>query len=272
MCTLAGFTDISPEELRFEYQKLQTSNDLQTYLNSIQQLVSQWKDRVNELKSRNTSTKIVLFSNTKDGVNHSAPAFGFGSRQTTFGSQGFPMNKSSSDNVQNFSFKTSPISSGSPSVFGNTPAFGAVSSASSVITTSAPAFGFGKPGMTSTISFSFKNPAISSSGPPGFSGFPASTVTGPAGAPAFGSSSSMTGFGSSASQSHIVSSKSSSDASGNSSRLSSFPVSNGSTSRGDLLFTPKDQLTTEELEQFQCKKFTPGKIPIKPPPVELLDI
>lgn len=262
---ISGFTDISPEELRFEYHKLLISNDLQTYLNSIQQLISQWKDRIKELKSRNISTKAALFSSTKDGGSQSALSFGFGSRQTAaFGSQGFTTNKSSSNNIQNFSFKTSPVSSGNSSIFGSTPAFGAVPSASSAITASTSPFGFGKAGTTSASSFSFKNPAISSSGSSGFSGFPASTVTGHAGAPpAFRTNSSVTGFGSLASHSHT--SRSSSDA-------SSHRMSNGGTTRGSLLFTSKDKLTAEELEQFQAKKFTLYKIPIKPPPVELLNI
>ncbi|EPY85078.1 kelch-like protein 7 isoform 1 [Camelus ferus] len=193
--------------------------------------------------------------------------------------QGFPMNNNSSDNAQNFSFKPSSgfatALAGSPSVFGSAPAFGAAPSASSAITTSAPTFGRGKPEITSAASFSFKSPAASGFGSSGFSGLPASMAAGPVGAPvapAFGSGSSVAGFGSPGSHSLTAFSKSSGDTFGNSSISTSLPVSNGSTTTDNVLFTPKDQLTAEELEQFQSKKFTLGKIPLKPPPVELLNI
>ncbi|KAL6065460.1 hypothetical protein STEG23_011573 [Scotinomys teguina] len=57
---ISGFTDISPEELRLEYHNFLTSNNLQSYLNSVQQLVSQWRNRINELKNLNMSTKGAL--------------------------------------------------------------------------------------------------------------------------------------------------------------------------------------------------------------------
>ncbi|VCW91185.1 unnamed protein product [Gulo gulo] len=273
---ISGFTDISPEELRLEYHNFLTSNNLQSYLNSLQQLINQWRNRINELKSLNTSANIALLSDVKDGINQPAPAFGFGSTNAvTFGSPGFPVNNSSSANAQNFSFKPSSAPSGSPPVFGNTPAFGAASSASSAITTSVPAFGFGKPAITSAASFSFKSPAATGFGSPGFSGFPTSMAAGSfgaPGAPAFGSGTSVAGFGSLGSHSHTAFSKSSSNTFGNSSISTSLPVSNGSTTTDNKLFTPKDQLTAEELEQFQSKKFTLGKIPLKPPPTELLNI
>ncbi|XP_036102817.1 nucleoporin NUP42 [Molossus molossus] len=278
--SISGFTDISPEELRLEYHNFLTSNNLQSYLNSVQQLINQWRNRVNELKSLDTSTKIALLFDVKDGINQAAPTFGFGSRQTvTFGSPGFPVNNSRNDNVQNFSFKTSsgfaPASSTSPSGFGNTPVFGAVSSTSPSVTASTPAPGFGKPQVTSAASFSFKAPATSGFGSAGFSGFPAPAAAGPVGAPvapAFGSSSSGASFGSPGPHPHTPFSKSFGDTCGSSSASTSASVSNGSMTAGNELFTPKHQLTAEELEQFQSKTFTLGKIPLKPPPMELLNI
>uniref|UniRef100_A0A8C9PRY0 Nucleoporin NUP42 n=1 Tax=Spermophilus dauricus TaxID=99837 RepID=A0A8C9PRY0_SPEDA len=275
---ISGFTDISPEELRFEYHNFLTSNNLQSYLNSIQQLISQWSNRINELKSLTSSTKVALLSD--DGVNQAAATFGFGSRPAgTFGSPGFPVNNSSSDNAQNFSFKTTPAfvtaSSGSPSVFGSPLTFGAVPSASSATSTSTPTFGSGKPEITSAVSFSFKSPSASSFGSPGFSGFPASLAVGPVGAPvasAFGNTSSMAGFGSPSSHSYTAFSKPSNDIFGDSNISTSLPFSNVIITTDNVLFTPKDQLTVEELEQFQSKKFILGKIPLKPPPVELLNI
>ncbi|XP_006146730.1 nucleoporin-like protein 2 isoform X1 [Tupaia chinensis] len=277
---ISGFTDISPEELRLEYHNFLTSNNLQSYLNSVQQLINQWRNRVNELKSLNSSTKAALLSDIKDGVNQAAPTFGFGTGQAaTFGSPGFPVNNSSSDNVQNFGFTASSgfvtAPSGGPSVFASPPAFGAIPSASSAMSAPTPAFGFQKPKSTSAASFSFKSPATSSFGSPGFSGFPSSFATGPVGAsvtPADGSGNSVAGFGSSSSHSYTAFSKPSNDIFGNNSISSSLPVSNSIITTDNVLFTPKDKLTAEELEQFQSKKFTLGKIPLKPPPVELLNI
>lgn len=235
---------------------------------------------MNELKSLNTSTAIALLSDLQDGVNQATPSFGFGNRQTvTFGSPGFPVNNSSSNSAQNFSFKPSPgfatAPSGSPPVFGNTPAFGAVPASSSAIAAATPTFGLRKPEITSAASFSFKTPAASGFGSSGFSGFSPSMAASPVGspvAPAFGSGSSIAGFGSPGSQPHTAFSKSSSDTFGNSSIPTSLSFSLGSTSTDNALFTPKDQLTAEELEQFQSKKFALGKIPLKPPPVEFLNI
>ncbi|KAM4874283.1 nucleoporin NUP42 isoform 2-T2 [Thomomys bottae] len=274
---ISGFTDISPEELRLEYLNFLTSNNLQSYLTSVQQLINQWRNRINELKSLNTSTKLALLSDTKDGANSAAPSFGFGSGQVgAFGSPGFPMNSNGSGSAQNFSFKTSPgfgtAPSGSPSVFGNPPAFGAVPSGSSAVSASTPAFGFRKPDVPSAAAFSFKSPAASGFESTGFSGFPASVAAGPVGAPAFGSSSAVTGFGNLNSQSHTVFSKQPNDIFGSSSVSTSLPVSNVIITTQDALFTPRDQLTVEELEQYQSKKFTLGRIPLKPPPVELLSI
>ncbi|XP_021481849.1 nucleoporin NUP42 isoform X1 [Meriones unguiculatus] len=273
---ISGFTDISPEELRLEYHNLLTSNNLQSYLNSVQQLVSQWRNRINELKNLNMSTKGVLLSDGKDGVSRVAPAFGFGHKQTgTLGSSGFPVNNSTSTNAQSFSFKASPAfaaaPSGSTSVFGSHPAFGAGPSAGSAISSSAPAFGFGKPEATPAVSFSFKSPETSSFGSPGFSGFPASLAASPFGsavAPAFGSGASGTGFGSPGPQSQTVFAKPH-DVFGGSSASASLPVSSA---KDNVLFTPRDQLTREELAQFQSQRFTLGKIPLKPPPVELLTV
>ncbi|XP_005377450.1 PREDICTED: nucleoporin-like protein 2 [Chinchilla lanigera] len=273
--SISGFTDISPEELRLEYQNFLASNNLQSYLNSVQQLINQWRNRINELKNLNTSTKVALLSDLKDEANHAAPTFGFGSRQAgTFGSPGFPVSNSSTTIPQNFSFKTNPgivaVPDGSPSVFGAPLAFGAMPSSSSASSTSTPNFRFGKPEITSAASFSFKSPTASSFGSLAFSGFPASVAAGPfgaPGAPAFGSGSSVAGFGSPGSPSHTAFSKPSND-----SRATSLTASSVTVTTDNLLFTPKDQLTAEELEQFQSKKFILGKIPLKPPPVELLHI
>uniref|UniRef100_A0A2K5RC64 Nucleoporin NUP42 n=1 Tax=Cebus imitator TaxID=2715852 RepID=A0A2K5RC64_CEBIM len=276
---ISGFTDISPEELRLEYHNFLTSNNLQSYVNSVQRLINQWRNRVNELKSLNISTKVALCltycffiygpncSKFIYLLNQAAPAFGFGSSQAaTFVSPGFPVNNSSNDNAQNFSFKTNSgfatASSGSPAVLGSSPAFGAAASVSSAISTSAPAFGFGKPEITSAASFSFKSPADSSFGSPGFSGLTTSLATGPISAPvapAFGGGSSVAGSGSPGSHSHTAFSKPSNDTFGNSSISTSFSAPSSIIATDNVLFTPRDKLTVQELEQFQSKKFTLGK-------------
>ncbi|XP_075414420.1 nucleoporin NUP42 isoform X3 [Tenrec ecaudatus] len=263
---ISGFTDISPEELRLQYHNFLTSNNLQSYINSVQQLVNQWRNRVKELKSLNTSTNVALFSAVRDGVSQMAPAFGFGGGQA-----GFAVSNASRPMAQSFSFKPSPAfgsaPAGKPSVFGNAPAFGAAPSASS---TSAPAFGFGKPEVTSAASFSFKSPTASGFGSPEFSVFSSSLAAGPAGAPTasgFGSGGSLAGFGGPGSQSNTAFSKPANSVFGNSNTADSLPAS-----ADKLLFTPRDQLTAQELDQFQSRKFTLGKIPLKPPPVELLSL
>lgn len=274
---ISGFTDISPEELRLEYHNFLTSNNLQSYLNSVQQLISQWRNRINELKNLTMSTKGALLSDVKDGVSQAVPAFGFGSKQAgSFGSPGFPVNNSSSSTVQNFSFKTSPglatPPSGSTSVFGSHPAFGAGPSAGSSISSSTPAFGLGKPEATSAASFSFKSPEASSFASPGFSGFPASMAASPSGsttAPPLRSGSSVAGFGSPSPHSQAVFAKPSTDVFGGSG-ISTSVLASGAAD--NALFTPRDQLMKEELEQFQSQRFTLGKIPLKPPPVELLTV
>ncbi|XP_004702774.1 nucleoporin NUP42 isoform X2 [Echinops telfairi] len=267
---ISGFTDISPEELRLQYHNFLTSNNLQSYINSVQQLVNQWRNRVKELKSLNASTKEALFSAVRDGVSQMAPAFGFGGGQA-----GFAVSDASRAMAQSFSFKPSSAfgsaPAGKPSVFGNPPAFGAVPSASSA---SSPAFGFGKPEVTSAASFSFKS-STTGAGSPEVSVFSSSLAAGPAGTPAasgFGSGSSLAGFGGPGSRSNAAFSKPASSVFGNSNIVESLPASAGGFTADKLLFTPKDQLTAEELEQFQSRKFTLGKIPLKPPPVELLSL
>uniref|UniRef100_A0A4X2JWJ8 Nucleoporin NUP42 n=1 Tax=Vombatus ursinus TaxID=29139 RepID=A0A4X2JWJ8_VOMUR len=276
---ISGFTDISPEELRLEYSNCITSNTLQSYLSSIQQLVNLWKSRLLELKNISAATRGALLSKLKNEGGQVAPTFGLHSQQTSaFDSTGFPVNSSSSSGAQNFSFKPTSAfgaapSSSSTSVFGaavmpTAPALTASSSSNSTLTTSAPtSFGFGEAAAVSAASFSFKSLEVFNFGSAGFSGFPASSPVGTAGAsgsPAFGPSGSGSGatpFGLSA------------GGFGQSGASSTLPSSRGSdTASAEHLFTPKNELTAEELKQFVAKKFTLGKVPLKPPPEGLLSI
>ncbi|XP_074999698.1 nucleoporin NUP42 isoform X3 [Calonectris borealis] len=57
---VSGFPDFSPEELHLEYYNCRANNNIQNYINSVQQLVEQWKNRLLQLKALNASTKAAL--------------------------------------------------------------------------------------------------------------------------------------------------------------------------------------------------------------------
>ncbi|KAM9199731.1 nucleoporin NUP42 [Mergus octosetaceus] len=274
---ITGFQDFSPEELRLECYNCRANSSAQTYLNSVQQLVKDWKDRLLQLKALNASTKVALLSELKNAVMQPLPSFGFGGQQTSsFGMSSFPVN-SNSTSASNFSFKTSSsllgASSGNAPAFGsssagcNPPAFGAMSSTS---ISHPPAFG--NPSAPSAASFSFKlSEPTSGFGSSGFSGFGSSSAVNSSSStplPAFGafnaaaqaspSHSSSTLFGQTAT------------ASGHNVTLAASALANGGTA--DKLFTSKSELTAEELKQFEAKRFIMGKIPLRPPPLELLNI
>uniref|UniRef100_A0A670JVW9 Nucleoporin NUP42 n=1 Tax=Podarcis muralis TaxID=64176 RepID=A0A670JVW9_PODMU len=59
---ISGFPDFLPEELRLEYYNSRANNNVQNYINSVQQLASQWRSRLLELKNINASTKAALVS------------------------------------------------------------------------------------------------------------------------------------------------------------------------------------------------------------------
>ncbi|NXX88735.1 NUPL2 protein, partial [Centropus bengalensis] len=273
---VSGFPEFSPEELRLEYYNCRANNNIQNYIDSVQMLVKQWKKRLLQLKALNASTKGALLSELKNTVTQPLPAFGFGGQQTSsFGSSGFPVSSSSSS-ASSFSFKTSSSLIGSSS--GNTPAFGSSSAgcnAPAFGVTSSPSFshsvGFGSTAAPSAASFSFKpSETTGGFGSSGFSGFGTSAVNsssttplntfGALNAAATASSSrwSNTGFGQTAS------------ASGHNVTAAASAGTNNATS--EKLFTPKSELSAEELKQFEAKRFALGMIPLNPPPVELLNV
>ncbi|NXN14062.1 NUPL2 protein, partial [Indicator maculatus] len=263
---ISGFPDFSPEELHLEYYTCRANNSVQNYINSIQQLATQWKTRLLQLKALDASTRATLLSELKNTVIQPVPAFGFGGQITSsFGSSSFPVNSSSSS-ASTFSFKTSTgLSSGSS---GNSSAFGS----SSTGVTSSPSIshsvGFGSPTAPSAASFSFKTSETTSGfGTSGFSGFGSSSAVNSS------STTPLTAFGSfnaavAASPSHSSSTLFGQTASTSGQNITS--VTNNATS--EKLFTPKSELSDEELKQFEAKKFTLGKIPLKPPPLEFLNI
>ncbi|NXX10693.1 NUPL2 protein, partial [Podargus strigoides] len=273
---VSGFRDFSPEELHLEFYNCRANNTIQNYVNSVQQLVEQWKNRLLQLKALNASTKAALLSELKNTVTQPLPAFGFGGQQTSsLGLSSFPVN-SSSNSASSFSFKTS--SSLVHASSGNSPAFGSASAgcnppASGMSSPSIPSsVGFGSPAAPSAASFSFKTFETTS-------GFGSSGFLGTGNYSAVNSSSTtlLTGFG--ASNAAVAASPSPSgstlfgqtaSASGHHVTSVSSAVTNNATS--EKLYTPKSELTAEELEQFEAKRYTLGKIPLKPPPLELVDI
>ncbi|KAM9303321.1 nucleoporin NUP42 isoform 2-T2 [Morus bassanus] len=191
-------------------------------------------------------------------------------------SVGFPVN-SSSNSASSFSFKTSSslvsASSGNTPAFGsssascNPPAFGVMSSPSI-----SHSVGFGSPAAPSAASFSFKTSETTGGfGTSGFSGFGNSSAVNSS------STTPLTAFGAfnaavAASPSHSSSALfgQAASASGHNITSASSAVTNNTTS--EKLFTPKSELSAAELKQFEAKKFTMGKIPLKPPPLELLSV
>ncbi|NXT46753.1 NUPL2 protein, partial [Pluvianellus socialis] len=275
---VSGFLDFSPEELHLEYYNCRANNDIQNYINSIQQLAKQWKNRLLQLKTLNASSKATLLSELKNAVAQPLPAFGFGAQQTSsFGLSSFPVN-SSGTSANSFSFKTSSSLASASS--GNTPAFGSSSAGSNPPAfgvTSSPSVsqsvGFGSPAAPSAASFSFKTSETTSGfGTSGFSGFGNSSAVNSSSTTPL--TASFGGFNAAvaASPSHSSSTLfgQTASASGHNVTAVSSAVANNTTS--EKLFTPKSELSAEELKQFEAKKFTMGKIPLKPPPLELLNV
>ncbi|KFZ63034.1 Nucleoporin-like 2, partial [Podiceps cristatus] len=282
---VSGFLDFSPEELHLEYYNCRANNNIQSYVNSVEQLAEQWKKRLLQLKALNASTKAALLSELKNTVTQPVPAFGAGRQQTSsfggagrqetssFGLSSFPVN-SSSNSASGFSFQTSSsllsASSGNAPAFGsssaacNPPAFGVTSSPSV-----SHSVGFGSLAAPSASSFSFKTSETTQGfGTSGFSGFGSSSAVNSS------STTPLTAFGAFNTAVSTALSPSSSTLFGQPASASGHNIASASSAvtnnASEKLFTPKSELTAEELKQFEAKKFTLGKIPLKPPPLELL--
>ncbi|XP_074754161.1 nucleoporin NUP42-like [Athene noctua] len=273
---ISGFHDLSPEELHLEYYNCRANNTIQNYVNSVQQLVKQWKNRLVQLKSSNASTKAALLSELKNTVSQPLPSFGFGGQQTSsFGSSNFPVN-SSSNSASNFSFKISSSLVNASS--GNTPAFGSSSAGCNPAfgVTSSPgvshSVGFGSLVAPSAGSFSFKaSETTNGFGTSAFSGFGSSAAVNTSSAtPLTNVAASNAAVAASPSHSSSTLFGQTASASGHNITSASSAVTSNATS--GKLFTPMSELSAEELKQFEAKKFTMGKIPLKPPPLELLQI
>lgn len=244
---LSGFTDLSPEELRFEYYTSRASGNLQSYINGVNQLLSQWRSRVQELKIMNATTRAALLRELNNNAAQGSSA-GFGSTDTgsTFG-LGF----GASDQLSSFSFATP--ASGFGSVSAPPPSgFGAAS-------TAPPPSGFGASPAPPASSFSFAaSDKTSAAAPTGFgsaSGFSFSSGV-------------VGGFGFDFGAQTPVTSGTTS-AFGQPSTSASAPAASAG-GASDCLFSAEASLTAEELNQFKAKRFTLGQIPLKPPPANLL--
>ncbi|NXF94220.1 NUPL2 protein, partial [Eubucco bourcierii] len=262
---ISGFPDFSPEELHLEYYTCRANHNVQNYINSVQQLAAQWKTRLIQLKALDSSTRAALLSELKNTVTQPVPSFGFGGQVTpSFGSSGF---SASSGSASTFSFKTSTgLGSGSS---GNSSAFGSSSAGLTSSPSISHSVGFGNPTAPSAASFSFKTlEATSGFGTSGFSGFGSSAAVNSSGTTPF------TAFGSfntavAASPSHSSSPLFGQAASASGQNTTSVLLA-GTNTTSEKLFTPQSELSAEELKQFEAKKFTLGKIPLKPPPLEFL--
>uniref|UniRef100_A0A8C5RJT8 Nucleoporin NUP42 n=1 Tax=Laticauda laticaudata TaxID=8630 RepID=A0A8C5RJT8_LATLA len=250
---ISGFSDFLPEELRLGYYNCEVNNSTQAYVSSVQQLASQWKGRLHELKNvAPTKTAMEL----KNVTSHQSPPFGF-EQQETLPSRTSSFPTDTWNSVQAFSFKSpesAAVSSGSLtdvqdavllSAAPSTVGFNMPDSSFNMATTSdgigAPTFsGFGKP-----FSANFSPDTTSA------------TVFRKATAPpAF--SSTYTLFGESA---HSPAS----NITGTSPAIPTFGSS-------EELFTSQLQLSTEELKQFEAIRFVLGKVPLRPPPMEFLNM
>ncbi|NXX38815.1 NUPL2 protein, partial [Tricholaema leucomelas] len=266
---ISGFPDFSPEELHLEYYTCRANHNIQDYMNSVQQLAAQWKTRLIQLKALDSSTRAALLSELKNTVTQPVPAFGFGGQVTpSFGSSSFSVS-SSSNSASTFSFKTSTgLGSGSS---GNSSAFGSSSAGMTSSPSISHSVGFGNPTAPSAASFSFKTLETTSGfGTSGFSGFGSSSAVNSS------STTPFTSFGSfntavAASSSHSSSTLFGQTASAFGQNITSTFLA-GTNTTSEKLFTPKSELSAEELKQFEAKKFTLGKIPLKPPPLEFVNI
>ncbi|CAI9563389.1 unnamed protein product [Staurois parvus] len=138
------FTDISPEELRLECYTARDSGNMQNYVSSVQQLASQWKQRIHAIRNTNISSQTALINELTKPAASSAPMFG-GQQNSSF-----PTTSSSTSSVPqsaiNFSFKTDSQapSAGPISSFPSAPGFGNKSATgfSNAVTGSAASFSF----------------------------------------------------------------------------------------------------------------------------------
>ncbi|XP_078277719.1 nucleoporin NUP42 [Rhinoraja longicauda] len=288
---VSGLVDICPEELRLEYYNSRAGGSLQHYVDSIAQLSNQHRNRMLELKKPNSSARVSMSAELRQ-PSQQKPSVGFGGMQTsTFGSSVSTGFASTTINSNTFSFKPSAglqnagtvgfgntITSSAPppsgfgtkpvvsaSVFGNRPEFGAPPG------TTAPISVFGSFANSSTPGVSvFGNSAPFGSSTTASSALGSSAVSGAPTSSAFGSTVKATGntFGSSATT--TTSSNVFGAVVASIPQPQITPAGNNSVSGSNVLYTPQPELSADDLREFEAKKFTLGRIPLRPPPIEFL--
>uniref|UniRef100_UPI00398ED335 nucleoporin NUP42 n=1 Tax=Pristiophorus japonicus TaxID=55135 RepID=UPI00398ED335 len=305
---VSGLVDFSPEELRLEYYNTRGGGSLQNYVDSIRQLANQQRNRMLEIKKPDSSTRISVSTELRK-PNQQKPATGFGGVQTsTFGSSGFASSTASSNT---FSFKpsaglenttttsgfgnstapsvpplsgfgTKPVSSSS--AFGNTSTFGAATSTAASVpavfgtsaTTPTPGtsvFGSSAPfGSNSAASSGFGSSAPTSSAfgssVKATTNALGSTITTPANAFGATAATPANAFGATA----ATPANAFGGTAVSVSQPQNISANNNSGSGYDKLYTPRTELSADDLREFEAKKFTLGRIPLRPPPIELLNV
>uniref|UniRef100_A0A4W5PHS7 Nucleoporin 42 n=1 Tax=Hucho hucho TaxID=62062 RepID=A0A4W5PHS7_9TELE len=275
--TISGFTELSPEELRLEYYNTKPSGDLQGYANVINQLLNQWRSRVQELRAMSGNTRVAMLAEL-DNPAPQAASGGFGSTPVTgFGSSapsgfGVPAQAPIQDATGVSSFSFAAPSAGS---FGSAAPKPAASGFGNAVAGAAPA----PAGISSTATsapsaagFSFAAPAANKDPTTAGFGAPASGFGAAASASGFSFTSTTTsggGFGGSGFGSAVpVAASGFGQASGG---FGGMVAGTGATGgAANSLFSPQSQLSEEELKEFGGKRFTLGQIPLKPPPVDML--
>ncbi|KAK2887768.1 hypothetical protein Q8A67_015996 [Cirrhinus molitorella] len=257
---ISGFVELSPEELRLEYYTGQASGDLQTYMNSVQQLANQWRSRVQELRTMSSSTQISVISELNN-PSSSTSTQGFVSTSSGFSStaSGFGNTSSSSSGIGVGGFVSSaPQSSSSFSFASSKAVFGESNTQQAPGAFAQPSSGFAA-SAPSVASFSFAPQATENKA--------SAAAFNSASAFSFKSSSGGLGTGfSSSAPTNSGFNQSSAFAS------SAFSGATDASHSAGSLFSAQSDLTADELKEFTAKRFTLGQIPLKPPPAELLTV
>ncbi|KAM9496649.1 nucleoporin NUP42 isoform 1-T1 [Clarias gariepinus] len=283
--SITGFVELSPEELRMEYYTSRATGDIQSYVNSVQQLANQWRSRVLELRTMNANTRTAMIAELSNpsaqassggGDFGSLASSGFGSSSTSgfgssstsgFGSSSTGFGASTTGFGSSSASTTSGFGSSSASGFGSSSASGFGSSS-----TSGPrvgGFGSSAPGGAAGFSFSASSPGFGSSAPqpaPSQFGLSAPSASSFSFSDPAASKSSASGFNFSSA------STAASGAGGFGSGASTSKSAEDKNSGPDGLYTSQSELTPDELREFTAKRFTLGQIPLRPPPAELLHV
>ncbi|KAK3526473.1 hypothetical protein QTP70_029649, partial [Hemibagrus guttatus] len=268
--SITGFVELSPEELRMEYYTSRATGDVQSYANSVQQLVNQWRSRVQELRTMSANTRASMIAELTNPGAQTPSGGGLFSSSSSSTSAGFGSSSStgfgSSSSTGFGSSSTSGFGSSSTSGFGSSSSgfqvggFGSgvqSSAAGFSFSSSSPGFGLSRSQPSSSqfgssapsaSTFSFTDPAGVTASKSSATGFSFSSVS----AGAFGSSSTAPSggaFGSSSTAPSGGAFGSSSTAPSGGAFCSGVSLAGSVEDRkggGDGLYTPLSDLTPDE--------------------------